>query len=353
MTNDDNKRPLFLIIDGSSLLSTCYYATLPLEIKVQKSEEEREKLYGKLMHSPDGRFTNAVYGFSMSLAAILRDLKPDMLAVVFDRTRDTFRRRMYPQYKAQRKETARPLKEQFKLMQDILTDSNAAVISSTEYEADDLAGMLTEKFKRDCQIRLYTKDRDYLQLVDDAYDVRCLMHTDAEKAADFRSRYGGIYGVESNDDLNLPPFYRTTIEHTRETVYGEMGVYPENITDLKAIEGDTSDNIPGVKGVSSAAAPLINEYGNLEAIYQAIDECKTPKDEKALTAFWKDVLGVKRSPLKALREHREEAFLSKNLATIRTSSTGLFQKDTYKVNTINKSAFNKWMEKLGIKSVRL
>ena len=103
------KRPLYLIIDGSSLLSTCYYATLPLEIKIQKTEEEREKLYGKLMHYKDGVYTNAVYGFSMTLVSIMRDLKPDRLTIVFDPTRDTFRRQLYPEYKAQRKDTARPL----------------------------------------------------------------------------------------------------------------------------------------------------------------------------------------------------------------------------------------------------
>ena len=86
------KRPLYLIIDGSSLLSTCYYATLPLEIKIQKTEEEREKLYGKLMHSKDGVYTTAVYGFSMTLVSILRDLKPERLTTVFARTTDPFRR---------------------------------------------------------------------------------------------------------------------------------------------------------------------------------------------------------------------------------------------------------------------
>lgn len=345
------RRPLYLIIDGSSLLSTCYYATLPLEIKIQKTEEEREKLYGKLMHSKDGTYTNAVYGFSMALVSILRDLKPGRLTVVFDRTRDTFRRKLYPGYKAQRKETARPLKEQFKLMQEILSGSGFHVLSSLDYEADDLAGTLAELNKGSCRIRLYTKDRDYLQLVDDAYDVRCLMHTDAEKTADFRRRYGSIFGA---DEVELPPFYKTTIEHTESTVFGELGVYPRNVVDLKAIEGDTSDNIPGVKGVSSAAAPLINEYGSLEAIYQAIEGSKTAKEDKELNAFWKESLGIKRNPLKALREHKDEAFLSKTLASIkRDISMENDSTEKSMVKNISRDSFNSWINKLDIKSVRL
>lgn len=124
------RRPLFLIIDGSSLLTTAYFATLPLEIKTLKTEAERETLYGKLMHAPDGTFTNAIYGFCMTFSQMLRDLQPNMVAVVFDRTRNTFRKRMYPGYKAQRKETARPLKEQFILMQDILSSCGIVVLSS-------------------------------------------------------------------------------------------------------------------------------------------------------------------------------------------------------------------------------
>lgn len=345
-------RPLFLIIDGSSLLSTCYYATLPLDIKMQKSEEERAKLYGKLMHAKDGTFTNAVYGFSMTLASMLRDLAPDRLAIVFDQTRDTFRRKLYPQYKAQRKDTPAPLKEQFKLMQDILSESGAAVFVSDTFEADDLAGMLTEQNKEACRIRLYTKDRDYLQLVDDAYDVRCLMHTDAEKALDFRKRYGSIY--YASDSLEMPAFYRTTVEHTADTVYGEYGVFPQNIIDLKAIEGDASDNIPGVKGVSSAAAPLIMEYGSLEGIYEAIDGCNgNTKQEKALSAFWKDSLEIKRSPLNALKNHRTDAFLSKDLATIRKDAEQMLDTGHCRVSGINRPKFNERMAALDIKAVRL
>lgn len=234
-------------------------------------------------------------------------------------------------------------------MQEILSGSGFHVLSSLDYEADDLAGTLAELNKGSCRIRLYTKDRDYLQLVDDAYDVRCLMHTDAEKTADFRRRYGGIVGA---DEIELPPFYKTTIEHTESTVFGELGVYPRNVVDLKAIEGDASDNIPGVKGVSSAATPLINEYGSLEAIYQAIESSKTTKEDKELNAFWKESLGIKRSPLKALREHKDEAFLSKTLASIKRDIPIESGAEESMVQNINRDSFNSRMEWLDIKSVR-
>lgn len=344
------KRPLFLIIDGSSLLTTAYFATLPLEIKICKTEAEREPLYRKLMHAPDGTFTNAVYGFCMTFTQMLRDLQPNMVAVVFDRTRDTFRRRMYPEYKAQRKETARPLKEQFILIQDILSACGIVALASEEYEADDLAGTLTERYKNHCRIRLYTKDRDYLQLVDDACDVRCLMHTDAEKAAGFRERYGGIYGA---DGIGLPQFWKTTVEYTENSVFGEFGIWPKNVIDLKAIEGDVSDNIPGIKGVSSAAVPLINEYGSLEEIYKAIDGCDGVKAEKELAAFWKDNLGIKRSPINAFVKYCGDAVLSKNLATIRTDAPIPAETVQFFVKNTDRETFNSHMAALGIRTVRL
>lgn len=186
--------------------------------------------------------------------------------------------------------------------------------------------------------------------MDDANDVRCLMHTDAEKAADFRKRYGGIFGAA---DVELPPFWKTTVEYTADTVFGEFGIWPENVPDLKAIEGDASDNIPGVKGVSSAAAPLINEYGSLEEIYGAIDSCAGAKAEKELVSFWKDHLGIKRSPLNALVKSRSDAVLSKDLATIRKNAPIHAETVQFFLKNMNRANFNDRMEALGIRSVRI
>ncbi len=96
-------RPKLLIVDGSSMLATAYYAYMPNEMKFAKSDEKREKYYNKLLHAPDGTYTNAVLGMSVQLSRLLSGWKPDYLAVAFDKTRNTFRRGMYDGYKAQRK----------------------------------------------------------------------------------------------------------------------------------------------------------------------------------------------------------------------------------------------------------
>ena len=107
-------------------------------------------------------------------------------------------------------------------------------------------------------------------------------------------------------------------EYTADTVYSEEGVYPENIVTLLSITGDPGDGIPGCKGVSSAAAPLVNEYGSLDAIYAAIEDCEgNKKKEKALTDFWKKNLGIGRSPLNALKENKETVYLSYQLAKMK------------------------------------
>ncbi len=341
-------RPLFLIIDGSSLLSTNYYALLPFEIKTKKTEEERKPLYSKLMHAEDGTYTNGIYGMSKMLVQIMSDLKPEYIAVVFDQTRNTFRRELYPEYKGQRKETPAPLKEQFVLMEQILQESGIRVLIHDQYEADDLAGTLTEKSKQKARIRLLTKDRDYLQLVDDTYDVRCWITSDGEKAEAFRRAYGQCFGI---DGVELPKSLKNIMEFTEETVYGEKGVVPHLIPDLKGIEGDVSDNIPGVKGVSSAAAPLLMEYQGMESLYQAIDASTSTKEDKELTGFWKEKLGISRSPLKALKEQRDIAILSKNLATIRTDVPIVESMEDCTTALFDSEIFNVWMKKLDIKTV--
>ncbi|MBO7632560.1 MAG: DNA polymerase I, partial [Lachnospiraceae bacterium] len=112
----------FLIIDGSSLLSTQYYGNLPREVLMGKTQEEREQNYKKIMHTGAGVYTNGVYGFLRSLFRIIGTMPPKYLAVTWDLTRDTFRRELYPDYKGNRGETPYPLKDQFALCQRVLSD---------------------------------------------------------------------------------------------------------------------------------------------------------------------------------------------------------------------------------------
>ena len=129
------------------------------------------------IYAKNGTYTNAVYGMTRQLLMLMDGWKPDYLAVMFDKTRNTFRRRLYAEYKAQRKETDLPLKEQFLTMEKILADSGIPVFFSDNYEADDLAGTMAEKYAKDMQVVLVSKDKDYLQ---DVYKRQDLVRPDKE-----------------------------------------------------------------------------------------------------------------------------------------------------------------------------
>lgn len=309
-----------IIIDGSSMLVTCYYASLPKEIKEAKTDQEREKHYDKILHASDGTYTNAVYGMLGTIMRLIKNQKPDYLCICFDQTRNTFRREIYDDYKGQRAKSPHPLIEQFSTMEQILEELGFAVIYDHTYEADDWAGSIAMKFKNDVSVKLMSKDHDYLQLVDDNVNVWMMLKEDKYKQ--LKETYYDRDGVDVKA-LNLP--YRT-FEYTKEYVKILEGVWPKQIPDLKAIVGDVSDNIPGVKGVSSAAIPLLNEYQTVEQLYETIESCNE-KELKELTSYWKNSLGIKRSPLKALTMKPESdtdivgkraAMLSKQLATIKT-----------------------------------
>ncbi len=306
---------MFLVIDGSSMLVTEYYANLPNEIKFEKDEEKQKLYYDKILKNSAGEYTNALYGMTKRLLNIIKNQQPEYLAVVFDKSRNTFRRELCADYKAQRKQTPAPLKEQMIAMQKILNDLGIACFASDVYEADDLAGSIIKKFEGpDCPIRFMTKDHDYLQLISDY--TRGWMFQASEDA--LRSLYDHYLSFWGNDikNFNIPD---RVFEFTAETVLGEEGVYPLQIIDKKALCGDKSDNIPGVKGVGDTSViPLLMEYQSVEGIYEALDDCLTEADEKELAKFWKESLGIKRSPIKLLKEGRDMAFLSKKLATIKT-----------------------------------
>ncbi len=314
----------FIIVDGSSMLSTCYYAVLPRELMFAKTEEEREKHYDKILHASDGTYTNAVFAMLKAVVSLMKRQRPEYIAFVFDKTRDTFRRQMYAAYKGNRSATPKPLREQFVLMERILEETGFQVLCSDQFEADDYAGSLVHKFRGQVPMVVMTKDHDYLQLVDDGHNVRAWMvQSRQEKADELFNTYGTFWGL-GREEAGLP---EKTFEFTEELVYAEEGVWPRQIPDLKGIQGDSSDNIPGVRGVSSAAPLLLGEYGTVEGIYEAIHAAgEDKKAVKALQDFWKNALGISRSPYKALTRKGEEgelsgeesARLSKELAKIRT-----------------------------------
>ncbi|WP_077610630.1 5'-3' exonuclease [Clostridium sp. Marseille-P2415] len=348
----------FVVIDGSSMLSTCYYAVLPREIMFAKTEEEKQKHYDKILHAKDGTYTNAIFGMLKMVVSLMKKQQPDHIAFVFDKTRDTFRRELYADYKGTRGVTPEPLISQFILMEEILKEAGFQVLLSEQYEADDYAGSLVMRFRKEIPMILLTKDHDYLQLVNDEYNVRAWMiQTRQEKADELYKKYYSFYGFKK-EDINLP---EKVFEYTSDTVLYEEGVRPEQIADLKGIQGDPSDNIPGVKGVSSAAPPLLREYGTVEEIYRSIHEAEADKKAlKELQDFWKNELGISRSPYKALTKTSEEelcgekaAMLSKNLATMKTDIPIDMKLDDFSAETYKEEKVREWLNKLDIKEASI
>ena len=336
----------FILIDGSSMLVTNYYGNLPKALLFEKDPEKKEKLYSQIMHNEAGQYTNAMYGMMRTILKIMDEQKPTHMMFAFDMTRDTFRREKYADYKGNRGETPEPLKEQFQNMEEMLKEIGFQVMYDMKYEADDIVGSVVSKFEKEIPSYIITKDHDYLQLVSD-YTRVWLIQTKQETADELQAKYSSEYGW--NNKLVAVP--DKAFEVTPPLCLKEYGVKPSQIPDLKGIQGDSSDNIPGVKGVSSAAIPLLAEYGTVEGIYEAIDACEgDAKQLKTLGAYWKENLGISRSPMKALTEYKDLAILSKDLAEIRRDYPFEQSLDDFKIN-FDKDKAKAQFEKFGFKSL--
>lgn len=297
-----------LIIDASSMLVSHFMATLPMEYMKAKDEEEKKKYLYKIMQTKSGIYTNGVFSMLKAILYLLKNQKPDYICACFDKGRkNTFRKKMYDDYKAQRKETDPILSSQFKLIQDILDQIGIKMFMNEEYEADDFAGSIAEKFKNEVDVYLWSRDQDYLQLVDkNVYLWRQMSKNSLEDTLNITYRNDFRTDEIKNVPINV---FQYDVGYVKQLT----GVYPEQIVDLKAIVGDTSDNIPGVKGVSDKTAiPLLQKYGTVENIYEAIEM----NDEKTLSNEWKEELGIKRNPIKSFEKNKDICYLSKKLATI-------------------------------------
>lgn len=334
---------MFLIIDGSSMLSSSYYGNLPKQILFAKTEEERAKHYDKIMHAPDGTYTNGIFTMLRTVLKILKNQKPDHIAFVFDKTRNTFRRELYADYKGTRGETPAPLKQQFILAEEMFQEMGFPVFFSDQYEADDFAGSITEKFWQQDAIVLITKDADYLQLVSDKRNVRAWMVQVSQEKAD---KLFAAYQVDK-ERTNLPD---KVFEFTEAYIEGEYGLSSGNmVVDWKALAGDSSDNIPGVKGISDkSAVPLLNEYQTVEGLYEALEEEGTSIED-----FWKESLGLRKGSYKKLTAPgaKESALLSKQLATIRRDIPIAAELPDFKC-TPNREGFLKIVEQFGFQSLK-
>lgn len=223
------------------------------------------------MNNSEGKHTNAVYGLSVILLKIIKDLKPNYIAAAFDKKAPTFRHIEYEEYKAGRKKMPDELAEQFPIAKELLRAFNIGIYEIEGYEADDIIGTMSSKFEQDgFEIYILTGDRDSLQLVSNSTKVLITKK--------------GITDLEVYD-----------IEAIRE----KYGFDPIKIIDLKGLMGDTSDNIPGVPGIGEKTAiKLLSEFGSIENIYENIDKITAKKVKENLI------------------NNREQAFLSKKLATI-------------------------------------
>ena len=278
-----------LIIDGSSLLSTSFYATATAYL-MAKTDEDKEKALTRLMKTSDGRYTNGVFPFMRTLLSLIKKNQPTHLAVVWDVSRQTFRQEIAGgTYKGTRKATPHPLKEQFISTQNLLQGIVPQFLSEKDdeevYEADDFAGSLAKRFQNEIPVFLHTKDEDYLQLV----DTNTRVWLGSSKADKIFEDLG-----LNRQEFNVPDGF---FEFTLSTLKDIKGLEPYQIVEYKALCGDTSDNIPGVKGVGEKAViPLLQEYGTIEAIYETIENLNA-KEEKELKKFFKESLGIGRSPI--------------------------------------------------------
>ncbi|GIM46489.1 hypothetical protein DNHGIG_20380 [Collibacillus ludicampi] len=247
----------FLVIDGSSLLVRAFFAS---------------SYGGRVKQTAKGIYTNAVFGFMRMLLTACERVRPSHLFVAWDVSRDTFRRELYPEYKATRGELPVELHPQFDLAREILASLSVAQHQDTRYEADDLIGSMAAcAAKEGHRVLILTGDRDALQLVGENVTVAIMKK--------------GMTELE---------YY--TPEYLLET----WGCTPSQITDLKGLMGDASDNIPGVPGIGEKTAKkLLLQYGTIEGLFEQIDTMKGKIREKIET-------------------YRETAVLSKRLATILT-----------------------------------
>ena len=245
-----------LVLDGNSILNRAFYGI-------------------KLLTTRDGRYTNAIYGFLTIYLSLKDQVQPDAVAVAFDVKEPTFRHRLYEGYKAQRKGMPPELAEQLPVLKELLSAMGLAILEASGWEADDILGTLASVCDAQTECVLATGDRDSLQLVRE-----------------------GVQVWLAATKMGRPE----TRKYDPAAVLEEYGVTPARLIDVKALQGDTSDNIPGVAGVGpKTAQALVAQFGDLDTLYAGLD-------------------GVKENLRLKLAQDRDNAFLSRDLGTIRTDA---------------------------------
>lgn len=261
MIQDQEKEQSLLIIDSFALLFRGYFSTA---------------LQGNFMLNSKGLYTNGIYQFTRYMLDAIKRFKPTHVACAFDMGKSTFRNELYAAYKANRDEPPLELIPQFDKLRDLVDGFDIPCLGIVGYEADDVIGSLAKQYaERGVQVRILTGDGDSYQLIDERVEVAML-----------RKGFGN-YEIVGLDNL-----------------FEVSGVRrPEQIIEMKALMGDSSDNIPGCPNVGpKTAQKLLAEYGTVDGVYAHIDEIKGKLQERLIT-------------------HKEQIYLSRELATIRTDLT--------------------------------
>ena len=235
-----------VLIDGNSILNRAFYGIMG----------------NKMLMTPDGKYTNAVYGFLAILFKVLEDIEPEYLMVTFDLKAPTARHKMYDEYKATRKGMPNELAEQMPILKDILHSMNITIIEKEGYEADDVLGTVSKKAEKEgFDVTIVSGDRDTFQLTSNKIKVR-IPHTKMGKTE-----------TEVFDE---------------NAVIEKYGVTPKQLIEVKGLQGDTSDNIPGVPGVGEKTAlELVKKYKTIDGLYEAIEKGEDdlkPKTKEKLIA---------------------------------------------------------------------
>ena len=222
-----------ILIDGNSIMNRAFYGIMG----------------SKMLTTKDGTYTNAVYGFLAIMFKLIEDEKPDYMAVAFDLKEPTARHKLYEGYKANRKGMPNELAEQMPIIKEVLSAMNIDIIEKEGYEADDILGTLSRYGEKEgLKVVILSGDRDTFQLATDKITIKIP-----------RTK-----GGKTETDL-----------FDRKKIIENYGIEPKQLIEVKGLQGDTSDNIPGVPGIGEKTAlSLIQKYGSIENLYNKIEKCE-------------------------------------------------------------------------------
>lgn len=285
-----NPPSTFLLVDGNAIIHRAFHALPPT------------------LTDPKGNPTNAVFGFARILFASIKQFEPKNIVVAFDVRGKTFRDDLFKEYKAKRVKAPQELYDQIPVVHKMCDALEIPHFGIEGYEADDIIGTLSKRIPKeykDAQVIILTGDGDTLQLVN-----------------------GQVKVAMPQRGIQPPQVYdRTAVE-------GKVGLPPEKIIDYKALSGDPSDNIPGVAGIGpKTAVTLIKNFGSLDGIYQNLSKVES------------------QSVKKKLEDNKDLAFLSRELATIKTDVSLNFKLSDTQVNDFDRDHAVDFFEKTGMRSI--